>query len=95
MFSLYVYSSINLYQYMKVHSQYTVDSCCCHHDPLLPSPPPQAHLLPTQSAAGLMTLHPPGEDMLWSYLLQLTAALRCVHSAGLLLRPACLHPTKV
>ena len=35
-----------------------------------------------------------GEDTLWSYLVQLAAALRAVHSVGLACRAA-LHPSKV
>ncbi|KAL2653446.1 hypothetical protein R1flu_021574 [Riccia fluitans] len=35
------------------------------------------------------------EEQLWSYLVQLAAALRAVHSAGLFFRPGGLHPSKV
>lgn len=38
---------------------------------------------------------PVPEATLWRYVVQLAGALRAVHSAGLALRPACLHPTKV
>ena len=38
---------------------------------------------------------PPTEDVLWSYLTQLCAALRAAHTAGLALRPPCLAPSKV
>ena len=37
----------------------------------------------------------PGEEQLWGYLVQLTSALRAAHSAGLLLRPASLMPSKL
>ena len=37
----------------------------------------------------------PSEEQLWSYLVQLTSALRAAHSAGLLLRPAALMPSKI
>jgi hypothetical protein len=39
--------------------------------------------------------NPASEEQLWSYLIQLTATLRNVHSAGLALRPAALAPSKV
>lgn len=46
--------------------------------------------------AGLVSApQPPPEDVIWSYAVQLTSALRAAHGCGLLLRPACLHPTKV
>lgn len=35
------------------------------------------------------------EDQLWSYMVQLAAVLRAVHSAGLFFRPGGLHPSKV
>lgn len=38
---------------------------------------------------------PASEEQLWSYLIQLSAALRAVHSAGLAARPAALAPSKV
>jgi hypothetical protein len=38
---------------------------------------------------------PVPESTLWRYVVQLAGALRAVHAAGLALRPACLHPTKV
>ena len=38
---------------------------------------------------------PASEEQLWSYLVQLTAALRAVHGAALALRPAALAPSKV
>ncbi len=31
----------------------------------------------------------------WLHIAQLAAVLRAVHTSGLALRPACLHPTKV
>lgn len=37
----------------------------------------------------------PAEETLWSYLVQLTSAARAAHSAGLLLRPHTLAPSKV
>ncbi|KAG6547571.1 hypothetical protein Mapa_011020 [Marchantia paleacea] len=36
-----------------------------------------------------------GEEQLWSYMVQLAAVLRAVHSAGLFFRPGGLHPSKV
>ena len=47
------------------------------------------------AAAGFIPPVAPTEDALWSYLVQLTCALRAAHTAGLELRPGCLHPTKV
>eukprot|EP00983_Pelagomonas_calceolata_P100490 1158573-Pelagomonas_calceolata.AAC.4 len=41
------------------------------------------------------SVQPVPESTLWRYVVQLAGALRAVHSAGLALRPACLHPTKV
>lgn len=38
--------------------------------------------------------NPATEEQLWSYLVQLTSALRCIHSAGLAARPGCLMPSK-
>lgn len=38
--------------------------------------------------------NPANEEQLWSYLVQLTSALRCIHSAGLAARPGCLMPSK-
>jgi len=55
----------------------------------------QAHLMPSTAANGMVSINTPSEEVLWSYLVQLTSALRSVHSAGLALRPACLHPSKV
>ena len=37
----------------------------------------------------------PAEEILWSYMVQLTSAARAAHSAGLLLRPQSLTPCKV
>jgi len=54
-----------------------------------------AHLSPTASANGVTAMNPVPEQRLWSWLVQLGSAARAVHSAGLALRPACLHPTKV
>ncbi|KXZ42145.1 hypothetical protein GPECTOR_196g337 [Gonium pectorale] len=55
-----------------------------------------AHLMPQMNAAGLVSApQPPAEEVVWSYAVQITSALRAVHGCGLLLRPACLHPTKV
>ena len=45
--------------------------------------------------AGLIPPIAPSEDALWSYLVQLTCALRAAHTAGLELRPGCLHPSKI
>lgn len=39
--------------------------------------------------------NPATEEQLWSYLVQLTSALRCIHGAGLAARPGCLMPSKV
>jgi PAB-dependent poly(A)-specific ribonuclease subunit 3 len=57
----------------------------------------QAHLQPAPTAAGHghHARAPPTEDQLWSYLVQLTAALRALHSAGLAARPPALAPSKV
>jgi PAB-dependent poly(A)-specific ribonuclease subunit 3 len=54
----------------------------------------QAHILPAHTAQGLVR-NPASEEQLWSYLVQLASALRCVHSAGLAARAACLMPSKV
>lgn len=35
------------------------------------------------------------EEQLWSYLVQLTSALRAVHLAGKAVRASCLTPSKV
>jgi hypothetical protein len=59
-----------------------------------PPQPQQAHLMPTQTASGLVR-NAPNEAVLWSYTIQLAAALRAVHAAGLAVRPACLSPSKV
>ena len=45
--------------------------------------------------AGMGRAAPPSEEQLWSYLVQLTSALRAAHGAGLLLRPAALVPSKI
>lgn len=55
----------------------------------------QAHLVPSASSSGVVALNPASEAQLWSYLVQLTSAIRCVHNAGLALRPGCLHPSKI
>ncbi|MEW5313570.1 MAG: hypothetical protein WDW38_005128 [Sanguina aurantia] len=55
----------------------------------------KAHLSPSVTASGLTVTQQVPEETIWSILLQLTAALRVVHSAGLALRPAGLHPSKV
>ncbi|KAI8469985.1 MAG: hypothetical protein J3K34DRAFT_377450 [Monoraphidium minutum] len=55
----------------------------------------QAHLMPTQTASGQLVRNSPNENVLWSYAIQLSAALRAVHAAGLAVRPACLSPSKV
>ena len=55
----------------------------------------QAHLMPVSGSNGTVSMNPPSERQLWSYLVQFTSALRCVHSAGLSIRPSCLHPSKV
>ena len=48
------------------------------------------------TAAGLVSApQPPPEEVVWSYAVQMTSALRAAHGCGLLLRPACLHPSKV
>lgn len=69
--------------------------------PLLPTLLPagaytleQAHLLPSHTPQGLVR-SPASEEQLWSYLVQLASALRCIHGAGLAARPACLAPSKV
>ncbi|KAG2482584.1 hypothetical protein HYH03_018468 [Edaphochlamys debaryana] len=55
-----------------------------------------AHLVPQMTAAGLVSApQPPPEEVVWSYAVQITSALRAAHGCGLLLRPACLHPSKV
>ncbi|PNW78145.1 hypothetical protein CHLRE_10g465850v5 [Chlamydomonas reinhardtii] len=55
-----------------------------------------AHLVPQMTAAGLVSApQPPPEEVVWSYAVQMTSALRAAHGCGLLLRPACLHPSKV
>lgn len=58
-------------------------------------PPLQAHLAPTQTASGQLVNNTPGADQLWSYLVQLAAAVRAAHAAGMAVRAACLHPSKV
>ncbi len=42
-----------------------------------------------------ITHSPATEPQMWGYLVQLTAAVRAVHSASLVFRPACLAPSKV
>ena len=37
----------------------------------------------------------PAEEVLWCYMAQLTCAARAAHSAGLLLQPQSLAPSKV
>lgn len=54
----------------------------------------QAHILPAQTSQGLMR-NPASEEQLWSYLAQLTSALRCIHQGGLAARPGSLMPSKV
>ncbi|GIM11094.1 hypothetical protein Vretimale_14654 [Volvox reticuliferus] len=55
-----------------------------------------AHLMPQMNGAGLVSApQPPPEEVVWSYAVQITSALRAAHGCGLLLRPACLHPSKV
>jgi hypothetical protein len=72
----------------------------CHNrrpPPLLPAGAftlEQAHILPTHTQQGLMR-NPANEEQLWSYLVQLASALRCIHQAGLAARPGCLMPSKV
>ncbi|KAK9830883.1 hypothetical protein WJX81_001688 [Elliptochloris bilobata] len=55
----------------------------------------QAHLLPTSGPSGLARPSPPSEEQLWSYLVQLTAALRAAHSARRALRSQALAASKV
>ena len=55
----------------------------------------QAHLVPSTSSSGITQLNQATETQMWSYLVQLTSVLRCVHNAGLSLKPGSLHPTKV
>lgn len=64
----------------------------CAFTPSIPTP---AHPLPAPLTCqqGLMR-NPANEEQLWSYLVQLTSALRCIHSAGLAARPGCLMPSK-
>lgn len=54
----------------------------------------QAHMRPTATPSGLVR-QSPTEEQLWGYLVQMASVLRAVHSAGLVLRPACLTPSKV
>lgn len=54
----------------------------------------QAHLQPTTTSSGLVH-SPVTEEQLWSYLVQLTSAIRAAHSSGLALRPGSLAPSKV
>ncbi|KAK9820130.1 hypothetical protein WJX72_006407 [[Myrmecia] bisecta] len=54
----------------------------------------QAHIQPTMTSAGLVR-NTPSEEHLWTYLVQLTAALRAVHCAGLACRPGSLLASKV
>jgi PAB-dependent poly(A)-specific ribonuclease subunit 3 len=55
----------------------------------------QAHMLPTHTAQGNLMRNPATETQLWSYLVQLSSALRAIHSAGLVASPATLAPSKV
>ena len=61
----------------------------------------QAHVLPThvsppqQEAVVAPVRNPATEAQLWSYIVQLTGALRAVHSAGLTVLPGGLAPSKV
>jgi PAB-dependent poly(A)-specific ribonuclease subunit 3 len=55
----------------------------------------QAHMLPTHTAQGNLIRNPATETQLWSYLVQLTSALRAIHTAGLAASPATLAPSKV
>jgi PAB-dependent poly(A)-specific ribonuclease subunit 3 len=55
----------------------------------------QAHILPTHTANGGLMRNPATETQLWSYLVQLSAALRAIHTAGLAASPATLAPSKV
>lgn len=54
----------------------------------------QAHILPTHTPQGLSRTAA-SEEQLWSYLVQLTSALRAIHSAGLVVGSAALSPSKV
>lgn len=56
--------------------------------------PAHPNLPPRRAHQGLMR-NPATEEQLWSYLVQLTSALRCIHGAGLAARPGCLMPSKV
>lgn len=49
---------------------------------------------PTATENGLVR-HACSEDQLWSYLVQISSALRAMHSAGLVARPGALVPSKV
>lgn len=58
----------------------------------------EAYLHPTVTAEGGTSSHAMfslDEETLWSYLCQLTCALRVVHSAGLFVGEASLHPSKI
>jgi PAB-dependent poly(A)-specific ribonuclease subunit 3 len=58
----------------------------------------EAHLQPTVTAQGDASSHAMfslDEETLWSYLCQLACALRVVHSAGLFVGEASLHPSKI
>jgi PAB-dependent poly(A)-specific ribonuclease subunit 3 len=58
----------------------------------------EAHLQPTVTAQGDTSSHAMfslDEETLWSYVCQLTCALRVVHSAGLFVGEASLHPSKI
>ena len=63
--------------------------------PLLPGAVTLRDAHAPRGAGGGPGAAPAGEDALWSYLVQLCAALRAAHTAGLALRPACLAPSKV
>jgi len=53
------------------------------------------HASTSGSSTGFIPPVAPSEDALWSYLVQLTCTLRAAHTAGLELRPGCLHPSKI
>ncbi|KAL4547792.1 hypothetical protein Ndes2526B_g07023 [Nannochloris sp. 'desiccata'] len=55
----------------------------------------QAHMLPTHTAQGNLMRNPVTETQLWSYLVQLSSALRAIHTAGLAASPGTLAPSKV
>jgi PAB-dependent poly(A)-specific ribonuclease subunit 3 len=55
----------------------------------------QAHMMPTHTAQGNLMRNPATETQLWSYLVQLSSALRTIHTSGLAASPATLAPSKV